>query len=275
MLAAVMPLFAATALQPRWWQVLLAAAIGSALGQVAVRATRGRRLAAWVVAGVAAVIAALPVVWLTRSAPHGDASASGFLVVRSETGTLTWDDVHALQTEIPLLELAAPYLQKPVQLITEDRNWNTHVVGTTPDYVRVRTLDLAAGHSFNASESGKVVVLGDTVVTQLFGAGKLPIGESVRIQNQPFEVIGVLGHQGMTPQGQDLDDVALVPIAVYTAHIAFDLKSRFGGVVLVSARLAEDTERVKTAIRALLRERHRLAPGDDDDFVIRDAPAVH
>ena len=92
----------------------------------------------------------------------------------------------------------------------------------------------------------------------------------------PFEIIGVLAHQGMTPQGQDLDDVALVPIGVFASHIAYDDATwRFGGVVLISARLAEDTERVKTAIHALLRERHHLADGDHDDFVIRDTPALH
>jgi putative ABC transport system permease protein len=168
-----------------------------------------------------------------------------------------------------------PYMHQAVQLVSEDQNWNAQVVGTTPDYYRLRGLTLAAGHSFNASESGKVVVLGETTAKQLYGAGKQPIGETVRIKNMPFEIIGVLAHQGMSPQGQDLDDVALVPIGVYASHIAYDdLKSQFGGVVLIAARLAEDTERVKTAVRTLLRDRHHLAAGVDDDFVIREAPAV-
>lgn len=277
MLAAVMPLFAARALQPSWWQVLLAAAIGAALGRLADRATRGRRIATWAVAGAAAVIAAVPVVWMTRTGRQDAASASGFLVVASGNGraSLTWDDVNAIQTQIPLIERAVPYMHQAVQLVSEDQNWNAQVVGTTPDYYRLRGLTLAAGHSFNASESGKVVVLGETTAKQLYGAGKQPIGETVRIKNMPFEIIGVLAHQGMSPQGQDLDDVALVPIGVYASHIAYDdLKSQFGGVVLIAARLAEDTERVKTAVRTLLRDRHHLAAGVDDDFVIREAPAV-
>jgi putative ABC transport system permease protein len=214
---------------------------------------------------------------MTRTGRQDAASASGFLVVASGNGraSLTWDDVNAIQTQIPLIERAVPYMHQAVQLVSEDQNWNAQVVGTTPDYYRLRGLTLAAGHSFNASESGKVVVLGETTAKQLYGAGKQPIGETVRIKNMPFEIIGVLAHQGMSPQGQDLDDVALVPIGVYASHIAYDdLKSQFGGVVLIAARLAEDTERVKTAVRTLLRDRHHLAAGVDDDFVIREAPAV-
>jgi putative ABC transport system permease protein len=280
MLAAVMPLFVATAFHPSWWQTLLVAAAGSALGQVAVRATRGRRVLAWSVAVVAAIIAALAVGWFfTHAAPHDDSSASrsrdaagnGLLVVRSRGGgdsSLTWDDVRAIETQIPSIHLAVPYLRTAMQVLNAEQNWKTELVGTSPDYFDLRALHVAAGDRFDASNSGKkVVVLGDTVVAQLFGAAKSPVGEVVRINNTPFTIIGVLAHQGMSPQGQDLDDVALVPIEVYASKI--HTKSSFGGMVLVSATSRGDTARVESELRSLLRDRHRLAPGDDDDFIIR------
>jgi putative ABC transport system permease protein len=165
------------------------------------------------------------------------------------------------------IDRAVPYLHEAVMLTTADSNWQTEVVGTSPDYFALRSMRVAAGDPFDANSDDKVVVLGDTVVAQLFGAGQSPIGELVRIKNVSFTIIGVLAHQGRTPEGQDLDDVAIVPAEVFMAKI--DSKIRFGGAVLVSPVSA----RVEGELRTLLRDRHRLAPGDDDDFVIRDPTA--
>jgi len=277
MLATVMPLFAATAFGPSWWQTLLAAAIGSVFGQVAVRATRGRRVAAWCVAAAAAVIAAVAGSWLLTSADgHADRrddSPGTVLVVVGSTGggnsSLTWDDVRAIETRIPSIHLVVPYLRTAVQLVGGGaQNWRTQLVGTTPEFFEVRGLRVVAGHPFDASASAnKVVVLGDTVVAQLFGAGASPLGELVRIEGTAFTIIGVLAHRGMSPQGEDLDDVALVPIEVYASRIRGD--SRFGGTVLISAVPSSDSSRLEADVHGLLRDRHRLAPGADDDFVIR------
>ncbi len=275
MLAVVSPLFAATAFRPAWWQVLIAAAIGSALGQVALRATRGHRVAAYAVAGVAACVAlAAGVLALTHEASRGDPAEAGFLVIGSRDRgkpSLTWDDVRAIETAIPTGHLTVPYLHKAETLSTEDSNWKTEVVGTTPDYFDLGPSAVAAGERFTSSNPspGKVVVLGETVVAQLFGAGKSPIGELVRINRMPFAIIGVLAHQGMTPRGQDRDDVALVPLEVYRARIGIDSKMRFGGTVLVSATARGDAARIEAEVRALLRDRHFLSPGADDDFVTR------
>jgi MacB-like protein len=273
-LAAVTPLFAAEAFHPLWWQTLLAAALGSALGQVAVRFTRGRRVATVSVAIVAASIAALAAAWsLARGARHHDSTEPAFLIVTSPAGggiaSLTWDDIQAIQTRIPTIRFAVPYLHKTMQLASDDQNWSSVVAGTTPDYFDLRGWQLAAGQRFAADEQAKVVVVGATVVTQLFGAGKQPVGEVIRIGNMPFTIAGVLAHQGMSPQGQDLDDIAIVPIAVYQARLAFAVKSRFDGVVLVSATTPGDMTRVQAELRELLRDRHRLAAGAQDDFVIR------
>jgi putative ABC transport system permease protein len=272
MLVAVMPLFAATAFHPLWWETLLAAMVGAACGQLAARATRGHRVAAWSVVVVAAIVVAVSGSWsFIHPAPHED-SPNGFLVVRSTgpgSSSLTWDDVREIKTRIPSIDLAVPYMRKPMQLIHADNNWQTQVVGTTPDFFDLRKLRVAAGDRFDASTpAARVVVLGDTVVAQLFGTSANPVGEAIRIDNAPFTIIGVLVHQGTSPQGQDLDDVAIVPIEAFASRIHASLG--FGGAVLISATSIGELSRVETELRSLLRVRHRLKPGDDDDFIIRE-----
>jgi putative ABC transport system permease protein len=269
LLAAVTPLFVATGFRPSWWQTLLAAGVGSGLGQVALWATRGRRVAEWSVAVVAVIIIAVAGAWsFTHTAGGDESSDNTFLIVRSGNSSLTWDDVKAIKTQIPSVDLAVPYARKMVQLTTAEANWNTPVVGTTPDYFDLVALRVADGTSFDAaSESAKVVVLGETVVARLYGASQSPVGEVVRVKNQPFTIIGVLAHQGMSAEGQDLDDVAIMPIGSYASKI--ERTPRFGGAVLTSARSREDLAHLEAALRSLLRDRHRLAPGDDDDFIIR------
>jgi putative ABC transport system permease protein len=160
-------------------------------------------------------------------------------------------------------------MRKPMQLIHADNNWQTQVVGTTPDFFDLRKLRVAAGDRFDASTpAARVVVLGDTVVAQLFGTSANPVGEAIRIDNAPFTIIGVLVHQGTSPQGQDLDDVAIVPIEAFASRIHASLG--FGGAVLISATSIGELSRVETELRSLLRVRHRLKPGDDDDFIIRE-----
>ncbi len=216
----------------------------------------------WSVAGVAALAAAAIGVWAIShddEARHDDSPAGKFVVVSGSS--LTWDDVRAIQTEIPGI-VAAPYRHKAAQLVAGEMNWQTEVVGTTPEYFAVRGLRVAAGDRFEVADR-PVVVLGDTVVKQLYGSGTSPVGEVVRIRSTPFTIVGVLAHQGMSPEGQDLDDVAVVPIELFASRL--DSKLRFGGMVFVSPA----TARVEAELRSLLRDRHRLGPGADDDFELR------
>ena len=188
----------------------------------------------------------------------------------TSTSSLTWDDLRAIQTQIPSVHLAAPYLRTLVTLGASDSNWNTVLVGTTDDYFRLWSMQAAAGKLFDssaASSGEKVVVVGDTVVTQLYGANQNPVGDIIRINNIPFTIIGVLAHQGMAPTGQDLDDVAIVPVRIFASKIA--TRVGFGGAVLIMPTSRDDTARLEAELRSLLRDRHRLSPGTDDDFVIR------
>jgi putative ABC transport system permease protein len=191
--------------------------------------------------------------------------------------TLTFDDLHAIQTEVPSVHMAAPNLQSRAQLMSEDQNWNTQVVGTTPDYFDIRNWSVALGSRFADSdvESGsKVVLLGQTVVDKLYGPNTDPVGTSVRIKNIPFQVMGVLARKGQSPLGQDYDDTAIVPYKTFQAKIQGGLQKYIGGIIFVSATSSNDTTRAQQQITTLLRDRHRLMPGVEDDFNIRNLTEI-
>ena len=184
--------------------------------------------------------------------------------------TITWDDLRAIQTELPSVRYAAPVLRANAQVLSEDQNWTTSVQGTTPEYLAIRSWPLERGVGISQSDvdSGtKVAVLGQTVVEKLYGAGADPVGQQVRIKNVPFQVVGVLVKKGQSPMGQDYDDAVLVPQTTFQSKIQGGLKNFLSGVVFVGA--SESTQRAERQIRGLLRDRHRLGPDADDDFSIR------
>jgi putative ABC transport system permease protein len=186
--------------------------------------------------------------------------------------TLTWDDLKAIQTEVPTVRYAAPILRSVSPVLSEELNWTTSVQGTTPEYFAIRTWPAAQGALFSESDvdSGtKVAVLGKTVAEQLFGAGANPVGQQVRIRNIPFQVVGVLTPKGQTPSGQDMDDAVFVPRTTFQAKIQGGLGKFVAGVIFVGATSPSTTARAQAAVRALLRDRHRLQLGSDDDFSIR------
>jgi putative ABC transport system permease protein len=185
--------------------------------------------------------------------------------------TLTWDDLRAIQTEAPAVRYGAPVLRTSAQIVSEDQNWATSVNGTTPDYFAIRSWPVVGGIGITSSDvdSGtKVVVLGQTVVDKLFGPYADPVGRQVRIRNVPFQVVGVLAKKGQSPIGQDYDDAAFVPSSTFQAKLQGGLKNYIAGSISVSAA-SSDTHRAENQIRGLLRDRHRLAAGTEDDFSIR------
>jgi putative ABC transport system permease protein len=202
----------------------------------------------------------------------GTTTAGGAMGGFGSQPTLTWDDLQAIQREIPAARWVAPALRTNAQVLAEDQNWTTSVNGTTPDYFRIRSWPMAQGSPIVQSDVDggvKVAVLGQTVVDKLFGAGANPVGQVVRVKNVPFTVAGVLAKKGQSPMGQDYDDAVYVPVSTFEQKIQGGLKNYISGVVLVSATSPDSTERCERQIRALLRDRHRLQEGSDDDFSIR------
>ena len=186
--------------------------------------------------------------------------------------TLTWDDMAAIQREVTAVKYVAPQLRTNDQVITDEQNWFTSVTGTTPDFFAIRSWPVALGQPMAQSDvdgATKTVVVGQTVVDKLFGPNVDPVGQVLRIRNVPFQIAGVLSKKGQSANGQDYDDAVFIPSSTFQAKIQGGLKQFLKGVIIVGATGADATARAERQITALLRERHHLRKGADDDFSIR------
>jgi len=185
--------------------------------------------------------------------------------------SLTWDDMAALQNgEIPSIKWVAPMLQTRTQVASEDANWNTSVIGTSAIWFRIRSWDAAQGAVFDedsGNSNAKIAVIGKTVATQLYGTAN-PVGQTIRIGGQPYEVVGVLAAKGQGPMG-DNDDTLVIPVKTYQQKIEKGLAKYIKGQVLISMVVDDMAERTMSQVTGLLRDRHKLDSTDEDDFRIR------
>jgi putative ABC transport system permease protein len=190
--------------------------------------------------------------------------------------TLTWDDLDAI-SQVPTVSEAAPQMRASAQILSETTNWQTLVVGTTPSWFDIRNWPLESGEIFTPADvkgSRKVALLGRTVARNLFGEGINPIGQTVRINKIPFQVLGVLAPKGNSPMGSDQDDTVIIPSTTLASKIAGGLQKYLRGEIVVRSASSELTSRTKADIEALLRERHRIRASDSDDFTVRDLSEI-
>jgi len=208
----------------------------------------------------------------------GSTTAGGVRMGFGSGSTLTEDDVGAINREIPEA-LAAPALRGSAQVIWANANWSTQIFGVTPEYLDVRQWPLASGRSFEPGEmagAAKVCLIGATVAKQLFGAAD-PLDQSIRIKRVPFTVIGVLDVKGQSLMGTDQDDLVLVPIKTARSRVlgtASAARNRTVGTIWVKVADGLDTKVVEEHVRSLLRQRHRIQAGADDDFSLRNLAEV-
>jgi putative ABC transport system permease protein len=194
------------------------------------------------------------------------------------SSTLTEDDVIAINRDIPEA-LAAPALRGNAQVIWGNANWSTAIYGITAEYLDVRQWELASGRVFEPAEAAsaaKVCLIGSTVAKQLFGSAD-PVDQTIRIKRVPFTVIGLLETKGQSLMGNDQDDVILMPLATARTRVvgsASAAKNRSIGTIWVKAADGIEPASVETQVRALLRQRHRVQPGADDDFSLRNLAEV-
>jgi putative ABC transport system permease protein len=196
------------------------------------------------------------------------------------THTISEDDAYAIARELPEeIAGAAPSLRGSGQIVAGNSNWSTSFYGVTPDYFDVREWGLAEGRFFEPAEingAAKVAIIGRTVATNLFGDAS-PIDQTIRIRTVPLTVIGVLAPKGQSPGGSDLDDVLLMPISTARNRVlgATALaKSRSVGSIQIKIREGADSKLAEERVRELLRQRHRLQPGQDDDFTLRNMTEI-
>ena len=202
----------------------------------------------------------------------GTTTASGAHGGFGSMPTLTWDDLKAIRSEASAVRYASPQLRTTQQVISEDQNWATSINGVGPEYFPMRSWSVGMGSLITQSdvESGsKVVLLGQTVVDKLYGSNADPTGQSVRIKKIPFQIIGVLARKGQSAMGQDYDDGVFIPYTTFQAKIQGGLQKFIAGSIMVGAVSGDATARAQSQITNLLRDRHHIPLGADDDFSIR------
>ncbi|MBI1736790.1 MAG: ABC transporter permease [Candidatus Rokubacteria bacterium] len=186
--------------------------------------------------------------------------------------TLTEEDARAIALEVPAVEAAVPTVRGVAQTVYGNLNWSTAIGGVTPEFVVVREWPVTRGRMFGAEDvdsAAKVAVLGETVARNLFG-GADPVGQTIRIKKVPFTVIGVLEPKGQSIMGQDQDDVIVIPISTAKKKVLGTALANARAVAAIAVRV-RDAGRMAEAhaeIQNLLRQRHRLDPGQDDDFTV-------
>ncbi len=254
------------------------------LNSLVVNKMRSALTALGVVIGVGAVVTMVGITGGARSSVQAQISALGDNVLMVFSGsfsssgarqtygsrsTLSMEDVEAIHERCPNVARVSPVVRSSGQLVFGNLNWSSTLFGVWPEYIDIRRYEIVSGRMFSdADERGatRVCVVGQTVVTNLFD-GNDPIGNIIRIQQLPFEVIGVLGPKGQSAMGPDQDDVVLVPSATV-------LKKFQGGQtrlnqIQISAVSPIAVASAQQEISDVLRAKHRLSPSDDDDFVVR------
>ena len=198
----------------------------------------------------------------------GNFTQGGVRQGQGNASTLTPDDATDV-AKITGVQYTSASLQTRGQMVAGNQNWNTQAQGVDIDFPLIRSWNVAEGAFFTSVDvttASKVVVLGSFTRDQLFGPDVEAIGQVIRIQNQPFTVVGVLGSKGQSGVGQDQDDVAFIP---YTTVMKKLRGVTFIQQIQVSATSANEVPLVADRIASTLRVRHKIQPGDPDDFMVR------
>jgi putative ABC transport system permease protein len=209
----------------------------------------------------------------------GSLSSNGVRLGSGATVTLTEDDATAIATECPDVAAVAPTVRGGVQVVYGNNNWATNAQGVTPDYMTIRDATMMYGQFFTDQDvdaAAKVAVLGETVAQTLFGDAD-PTGQVVIIKNVPFTVAGVLTPKGQSPTGQDQDDIILLPISTAMQKVlgANKANAKAVGSLMVQAIGPQAMDQALQEVTDLLRERHKILPGLDDDFTVRNLTEVY
>jgi putative ABC transport system permease protein len=184
------------------------------------------------------------------------------------TKTLTLGDYEAIKEHVRLVTNVTPQADTRVQVVYGNQNWGTSVRGVGPEYLALKNWNIVRGGMYtdvDVERANNVCVLGQTIVDQLFGSQD-PIGESIRVKDQPCVVVGVLEVKGQSATGQDQDDNFLMPYSTVMKKIK---GQTWLDDIMCSATSAKVVDQAEQEIAVLVRERHHIRPGADDDFNLR------
>ena len=198
----------------------------------------------------------------------GGRAVNGVRTGSRGTKTLVMGDVKAMQQQVPLVYNCSGHVDGPVQIVYGNQNWFSQARGVAPEFLSVRRLGVARGAIFSQDDvdhSANVCLLGQTIVDNLFGSAD-PVGQTIRIQNLPMRVIGVLSPKGQSPTGQDQDDTLIVPLTT--------MQKKIKGIdwlddIMCSGVSPAAITPAERQITSLLRERHHLRADEDEDYNLR------
>ena len=198
----------------------------------------------------------------------GAASRGGFRMAFGTAGTLTLGDFDSIRKEVEGVAGVSPEVRSFAQVAVGNQNANPQIMGVGSDYADIRTWRFASGDNFTEADvrnANKVALIGKTTATQLFG-GEDPVGQILRVKNAPFRIVGLLAPKGVNMMGSDQDDVVLVPYTSAMKRLTGDTTFRS---LLVQATEPTLLTSVQAQITEILRQRHRIQAGRDDDFLVR------
>ena len=208
----------------------------------------------------------------------GTTTSGGARGARGSRPTLTEDDAIAIQNEIDTAQVAAPVVRGSGQLIYGNQNWSTVIYGVTPEFKEAKEWKMKDGRWFSRDEvrsAAKVALVGKTIIENVF-EGVDPVGEIIRLKRIPFTIIGTLAPKGETPMGTDQDDTVIVPLSTAKKRLLGGrrLSGKLVRTIWVKSYTAEGVDVSVRAMTELLRQRHRIQPGQPDDFYVRNLSQI-
>lgn len=203
----------------------------------------------------------------------GGRTATGARIQAGSGARLTYDDAQAIEKNVDDILYVAPMVSKGYQVVAGNQNWTTNVQGATPNIINIRDYTLEEGRNYNTRDMtsrDRVCVIGKTIVDNLFPEGD-PVGKSIRINKAPFTVIGVLAAKGQSSMGQDQDDVIFVPLTTAMNRL---MGTTYVNNITIQAKNENVVDAVQGGVEEVLRTRHKIKQGGDDDFTVRNLAAL-
>lgn len=261
--------------------------------QIAVTALLGNKLRSiltmlGIIIGVGAVIAMISIgMGVKQNVTNSIASlGSNMLIVspgstnkggvRSAAGSsqkLKYEDAEAIKKKIKNIDYVSPTVNGSYQIVNGHENWNSSVYGITPEYLKIRDLTIGTGSFITQTDlnsRNRVAVIGTTVAANLFDTEN-PVGKNIRINNQPYKVIGVIESKGQSSMGQDQDDVVIIPLTTAQERL---MGITYVRSINIQVSSADKIESVQGQVETLLRQRHHIVGDKEDDFTVRNLTSL-
>ncbi|MCR5758490.1 MAG: ABC transporter permease [Selenomonas sp.] len=203
----------------------------------------------------------------------GSSNRGGVRGAAGSMQTLKYDDAKAIKEKIKNIDYVSPSVSSSYQIVYGNNNWKTSVQGVTAEFMAIRSLTISNGSFVSTDDMNKrnrVAVIGTTVAANLFGKDN-PVGKNIRINNQPYKVIGLLESKGQSSVGQDQDDVIYIPLTTAQERM---LGITYVQSINVQVSSQEKMDQVQAEIENLLRSRHHIVTGKDDDFNVRNLTSL-